>query len=82
MGKFFSTPVPATYTLRVLAHLLRYPDATFRAHIPEMQQAIKEEAALAPTRLAEIGALLKHLAQHPALEVESDYVELFDRARR
>jgi nitrate reductase molybdenum cofactor assembly chaperone NarJ/NarW len=81
MSKFFSPPVTATYTLRVLAHLLRYPDATFRANIPEMQQAIKEEAALAPMRLAEVGALLKHLAQHPALEVESDYVELFDRGR-
>ena len=81
MSKFFSPPVPATYTLRVLAHLLRYPGPEFRANIPEMQQALKDEAALAPMRLAELGALLKHLMQHPSVEVEADYVELFDRGR-
>lgn len=82
MSKFFSGPVTATYTLRVLAHLLRYPDTEFRANVAEMQQALKDEAALTPTRLAELDALLRHLAQHPAMEVESEYVELFDRGRR
>jgi nitrate reductase delta subunit len=82
MSLFTTTPPEARYTLRVLAHVLRYPDAAFRAHIPEMQAALKAEAALAPMRLAELHALLKHLAQHPALEVESGYVELFDRGRR
>ena len=81
MSLFSSPPVTATYTLRVMAHLLRYPGPEFRAHIPEMQQALKDEAALAPMRLAELNALLKHLAQHPAVEVEADYVELFDRGR-
>ena len=81
MALFSSSPPAARYTLRVLAHLLRYPDAAFRSHIPEMQAALKAEAALAPMRLAELHALLKHLAQHPALEVESEYVELFDRGR-
>jgi nitrate reductase delta subunit len=66
----------------VLAHLLRYPDSTFRAHIPEMQAALKAEAALAPQRLAELQALLQHLALSPTLDVEGEYVELFDRGRR
>jgi nitrate reductase molybdenum cofactor assembly chaperone NarJ/NarW len=82
MNLFSTAPAPSTYTLRVLAHLLRYPDATFRTHIPEMQQALRAEAALAPMRLAELGALLRHLERCPALEVESEYVELFDRGRR
>lgn len=82
MNLFSNKSAPATYTLRVLAHLLRYPDATFRAHIPEMQQALKAEAALAPMRLAELGALLRHLEHSPAIDVESEYVELFDRGRR
>ena len=69
-------------TLRVLAHLLSYPSAEFRAHIPELQQALKSEAALAPMRLAELGALLRYLERAPALTVESDYVELFDRGRQ
>jgi nitrate reductase delta subunit len=81
MALFSSPPVKATYTLRVLAHLLRYPGPEFRAHIPDMQQALKDESALAPIRLAELGALLKHLALNPSVEVEADYVELFDRGR-
>jgi nitrate reductase delta subunit len=82
MNLFSHTPPKATYTLRVLAHLLRYPDAVVRAHIPDMQQALQSEAALAPMRLAELGALLRHLERSPALDVESEYVELFDRGRR
>lgn len=69
-------------TLRVLSHLLSYPGAEFRAHIPELQQALKSEAALAPMRLAELGALLRYLERAPALTVESEYVELFDRGRQ
>jgi nitrate reductase molybdenum cofactor assembly chaperone NarJ/NarW len=82
MNLFAHSPPQATYTLRVLAHLLRYPNAALRAHVPEMQQALKSEAALAPMRLAELGALLRHLERSPALDVESEYVELFDRGRR
>ena len=82
MSLFTTAPPEARYTLRVLAHLLRYPDAAFRAHIPEMQAALKAEAVLAPMRQAELQALLQHLAKSPALEVESEYVELFDRGRR
>lgn len=82
MSLFTTAPTEAPYTLRVLAHLLRYPDATFRAHIPEMQAALQSEAALTPVRQTEIQALLNHLAKAPALEVESEFVELFDRGRR
>jgi nitrate reductase delta subunit len=69
-------------TLRVLAHLLRYPDAELRVHLPEMQQALAAEAALPAPRLAELQALLQHLRIQSALDVESEYVELFDRGRR
>jgi len=82
MGLLSTSPPHAPHTLRVLAHLLRYPDSTFRAHIPEMQAALKAEAALAPQRLAELQALLQHLALSPTLDVEGNYVELFDRGRR
>ena len=36
MSFFNTTPVLATKTLRVLAHLLSYPDAELRAHLPEL----------------------------------------------
>ncbi|MDO9028789.1 MAG: nitrate reductase molybdenum cofactor assembly chaperone [Hydrogenophaga sp.] len=82
MSFFASSPPQARLTLRVLAHLLRYPDAAFRAHTDELQQALRTEAALPVARLAELDALLRHLSTQPALDVESEYVELFDRGRR
>ena len=82
MSLFSSSPPQARLTLRVLAHLLRYPDAAFRAHTAELQQALRTEAALPAARLAELDALLRHLATQPALDIESEYVELFDRGRR
>jgi nitrate reductase molybdenum cofactor assembly chaperone NarJ/NarW len=82
MSFFSASPPKAARTLRVLAHLLRYPDAEFRAHTGELQAELHKEAALPAARLAELDALLKHLGSRPSLEVESDYVELFDRGRR
>ena len=35
MARFVSPP-KATYTLRALAHLLRYPDAGLREHLGEL----------------------------------------------
>jgi len=78
----FSTPIPqARLTLRVLAHLLRYPDAELRAHVGELRAALLGEAALPATRIAEIERLLDRLVLLPALQVESDDVGLFDRGR-
>jgi nitrate reductase delta subunit len=82
MSLFSASPPQARLTLRVLAHLLRYPDTELRAHTGELQQALKAEAALPASRLAELDTLLRQLGTRPALDVESDYVELFDRGRR
>ena len=82
MSLFTSSPTQARMTLRVLAHLLRYPDAELRAHLPEVQQPLADEAALPAARLAELQALLQYLGTQSALDVESEYVELFDRGRR
>ena len=71
----------ATKTLRVLAHLLSYPDAELRAHLPELQAALHDERALGASRLTEIDALISRLANRRALDVEADHVELFDRGR-
>lgn len=78
---FAQPPKTMRLTLRVLAHLLRYPDAPFRAHLPEMSDALCSEAALSPARLDELQALLQRLGSLPALQIESEYVELFDRGR-
>ena len=72
---------PAASTLRVLSRLLAYPDAELRAHLGELREALHTERALSPARLGELDALIRTLERAPALEAESDYVELFDRGR-
>jgi nitrate reductase delta subunit len=77
----FSTPVPASLSLRVLARLLSYPDAQLRGDLDDMRQALLSEKAIAPARLEELDALISGLARGNALENEAEYVEVFDRGR-
>ena len=79
--QLFNKPVAASQTLRVLARLLSYPGTALRAHLPELRQALAGEGVLTDARLAELDALMESLARRPALDVEADYVELFDRGR-
>jgi nitrate reductase molybdenum cofactor assembly chaperone NarJ/NarW len=72
-----TTPMPKT--LRVLAHLLSYPDAELRQHLGEMRDALHEERALTAGRLVELDALMDRLRSGRAIDVEAAYVELFDR---
>ena len=77
----FNTIAQASKSLRVLALLLGYPDAELRSHLGEMQGVLHAERALSASRLAELDALIATLGRKAVLEVESDYVELFDRGR-
>ena len=77
----FKNPEGSGWTLRVLARLLGYPDAQLRGHLAEMRDALHAEGALSAARLAELDALIATLERRAALDVESDYVELFDRGR-
>ena len=69
-------------TLRVLARLISYPDDALRAHLDDLRQALRSEAALQPTRAAEVAALIDSLANQSAIDAEADYVQLFDSGRR
>ena len=80
MALFNAIP-KADKTLRVLARLLGYPDADLRGHLADLRSALRDEKALQPSRLAELDALITSMQQQPALELEADYVELFDRGR-
>jgi len=81
MTFFNPTPPPAAKTLRVLARLLSYPDAELRAHLPDLRHALHAERALGQPRLAELDALIASLERGAALDIEAEYVELFDRGR-
>ena len=74
-------PVSARLTLRALAALLAYPDASMRAFLPQMQAALHDEHAVGAIRLAELDALIDHLMRSPPLAVEAAYVDLFDCGR-
>jgi nitrate reductase molybdenum cofactor assembly chaperone NarJ/NarW len=76
-----SKSATAAGTLRVLAALLSYPDAAMRGYLPEMRDILRGESALVEARRAELDALIDSLARPDPLEVEADYVELFDRGR-
>ena len=76
-----SRPTSAVGTLRVLAALLSYPDAGCRSHLPAMAQVLRREQALPAGRLAELDALLEALSRGEPLDVEADYVQVFDRGR-
>ena len=76
------TPQPMALTLRVLARLLGYPDSELLAHLAEMRQALRSEAALPPARVAEVEALIHSLATQSDIDAEADYVQLFDSGRR
>ena len=82
MNLFDTPPVNASLTLRALAYLLRYPDASFRAHGSELIEALENESALSPSRTSELVSLIHKLTKRPTLEVESEYVDIFDRGRR
>jgi len=76
-----SRPACAAGTLRVLAALLSYPDADRRSHLAEMAEILRREQALAAGRLVELDALIEKLRSDDALDVEADYVHVFDRGR-
>jgi len=68
-------------TLRVLAALLGYPDAGTLGYLPEMRDILRREGALSVGRQAELNALIDSLGSAVPLEVEANYVQLFDRGR-
>lgn len=69
------------YSLRALARLIAYPDATMRGELDALLQVLDEEEAVPAARRAELHALAAGLQRLDPLEVEARYVETFDRGR-
>ncbi len=77
---FNKTATPA-HSLRALAHLIAYPHADLRAALPDLREAFYADHALPAARLQGLETLIESIAQRDALEVEAEYVDLFDRGR-
>ena len=69
------------YSLRALALLLSYPDADMRSKLTDIMSVLSLERALSPSRISELKNLSEQLQSLDPLEVESRYVETFDRGR-
>lgn len=69
------------YSLRALAMLLGYPSAELRTNLPKLIEAIEAEAVVPAERRQELKALAAELTRLDPMEVESRYVETFDRGR-
>src|ERR1700674_962251 len=77
----FNNPPVASKSLRALARLLGYPDVELRSHLAALRDALHGESAVSQARLAELDALIGSLERAATLDVESHYVEIFDRGR-
>ena len=69
------------YSLRALALLLSYPDSDMRSKLTDVMSVLSLERALSPSRISELENLSEQLQSLDPLEVESRYVETFDRGR-
>ena len=68
--------------LRALARLLCYPDDTLIAQLPDVAEALDRARAFSDATWRGLAELLDGLLRREWLEVEAEYVELFDRGRR
>lgn len=68
-------------TLRALALLLSYPDASLRQNLPELRAVLKANRRIPAARQQELDALITQLERKDSISIEADYVELFDCGR-
>ena len=68
-------------TFRALAALLSYPTLELQQAVQELQHVLKEENLLKKSTLQELDSLFKHLSVFELLDLEEQYVLLFDRTR-
>jgi len=68
-------------TYRALGALLTYPTDELVAALPEVGSVLRDEALLAPPLLASVDWLIGHMQDADLIDLQDDYVSLFDRTR-
>lgn len=66
-------------TLKILGLLLTYPEKDLVGALPDLLSVLKEEAWLSSGAVAKIENLAARLTMTDLLDVQEDYVDLFDR---
>ena len=68
-------------TFRILSALLQYPTADVQKAACEMRNALFEDSLLDAQHIDALNPLLKSLETSDLIDLQEDYVELFDRGR-
>jgi nitrate reductase delta subunit len=68
-------------TLKVLAILLSYPDATVYKNVGELSEILQQEALLSKKTLKKLAAFIEDYQQQDFLELQERFVSTFDRSR-
>jgi nitrate reductase delta subunit len=68
-------------TFRILSALLNYPTPELKAQLARAEQILRAEGVLTGSYLENVCAFLKQLQLIPQLEVESSYIDAFERGR-
>ena len=68
-------------TYQAISLLMAYPEAATHAALPELAEAIRAEGLLPPAQEAELIGFISELAKTDLMDLQADYVALFDRGR-
>lgn len=68
-------------TLKVFAALLHYPDEALQEHADELEAALDSDGLIRGRRRAALRGFIDRLREDELLELQSEYVETFDRGR-
>lgn len=69
-------------TFKAIGALLDYPTAELLGALDEIERCIQAEGVLGPEQRAGARDMAAHLRARPLLELQEEYVALFDRTRR
>ncbi len=68
-------------SLRVLSRLLIYPDSELLEHLDELKHVLHDEGLLKSKTLKKLDQFIDGMTQADLLQVQMEYVDLFDRGR-
>ena len=66
-------------SIKVLSFLLTYPSAAHQEVLPECMEILEKEKGLSAKALQKVSELCQWMESRPLLDVQEEYVDLFDR---
>jgi nitrate reductase molybdenum cofactor assembly chaperone NarJ/NarW len=69
-------------SFKAIGALLDYPTPELQASLDEVEQALREERAVPAAQLNEVGAFIDRLRRTDIMDLQEQWVGLFDRSKR